>query len=226
VALEPSPAAVPPPELAHLPARLRALRHEHGHTLDELAELSGLSKAYLSRLESGERQPSLAALVALTRVWQVPLSTLFTTPPQLEVRRVRRSATADWAGATDGEGVIRVGSGTIEGVFSEQLRVNGEGITPEELIGAAHAGCFTMKLSSLLTHDGYAPEQLSTQAFVHGEFQADGFRITHIELTTDARVNGLSSAALKDYAARAKRQCPVSRALAGVDISVRAELGG
>jgi osmotically inducible protein OsmC len=225
---EERPAAVPgiaaEPELERLAGRLRELRLERRQTLDELSALSGLSKTYLSRIESGDRRPSLGALVALARAWDVALASLFAQTGGPATTRVRRHASAEWTGDRHGEGVIRVGSGALEGTYSEQRRREGTGLNPEELIGAAQAGCFTMRLASLLTGEGLPPEHLATDAEVHGEFSGTGFRITHLELVTRARVPGLSAAGLRELAERARRRCPVSQALAGLDIVVRAEL--
>jgi lipoyl-dependent peroxiredoxin len=203
---------------------VQSLRHQHGQTLDELAALSGLSKAYLSRIESGERVPSLPALFALARAWDIEVAAILAPQRDGAVTRLRRSAATEWIGSEDGEGTIRVGSGSVEGPYSQQLRVEGKGINPEELIAAAHAGCFTMKLSSLLTRAGYPPERLKTDAVLEGELIGDGFSITRINLKTTASVEGLSEDAFRRHASSAKRLCPVSRALAGVEISLEAEL--
>jgi osmotically inducible protein OsmC len=218
------PAVTTVPEFARLAARVREIRTEHDQTLDELAVLCGLSKTYLSRMESGERQPSLAALVALARAWNLPLSSLFKDTAPRKVARVQREASVEWEGDADGDGYIRVGSGNIEGPYSQKMRRAGKGINPEELIGAAQAGCYTMKLASLLTSEGFPPKSIHTSVSVHGEFSDTGFKIARLDLTAEAEVDGLSPAALRDLAARAHRQCPVSQALAGVDISVRADL--
>lgn len=212
------------PEFERLAERLRELRRERGQTLDELATLSGLSKAYLSRIESAERQPSLGALVTLARMWDVPMAAFFVEVSDRSVTRLRRRATAEWLGDSGGEGAIRVQSGAFEGAYSQRLRVEGKGINPEELVAAAQAGCFSMKLVSLLTEAGTPPARVTTDVDLDGEFSDAGFRITRLDVTCLVNADGLSPAALRESAALAKRLCPVSRALAGVDISVRAEL--
>jgi lipoyl-dependent peroxiredoxin len=211
------------PEFLQVARNIQAVRVARGQTMDELSALSGLSKAYLSRIESGERTPSLAALFALARAWDVDVAAFFRSSGPRTVTRVRRTATVDWHGGPNGEGMIAVGSGLVSGVYSQQQRIDGTGVNPEELIGAAHAGCFAMHLATLLSGDGHEPERLVTTAEVHGEFTPNGFRIARIELSTVADVHGLSRARFQEYVQRAHRMCPVSLALAGVEIVVRAE---
>ncbi len=214
------------PELLRLAARIRRLREERGQTMDDLAEASGLSKAYLSRIESADRQPSVGAMFAVARAWGISSATLFEEERERGTVRVLREASVDWKGDASGVGLIRVGSGMIEGTYSERTRDDGHGgINPEEMVGAAEAGCFTMKLAGLLTHAGFPPVRISTQASLRGEHAPDGFRITRIELRTTTVAPGLSEAALKEHASRAKRTCTVSRALTGLDIIVEATLG-
>src|SRR5207249_1321329 len=98
------------------------------------------------------------------------------------------------------------------------------GTNPEELIGAAHAGCFSMALSGVLGKAGHEPEAIDTTARVHLDKDGDGFSITTIELSTEARVPGLSEEELQRHAEDAKRNCPVSRALEGVVIELDAKL--
>ena len=137
-----------------------------------------------------------------------------------------RTAEARWEGTLkDGKGTMRFGSGAYEGQYSFASRFEeGTGTNPEELIGAAHAGCFSMALSSAITKAGHTPERISTTAKVHLEKVGEGFSITRIELTTDGAVPGLSAEDFQTFAEGAKANCPVSRALAGVDISVTATL--
>lgn len=137
-----------------------------------------------------------------------------------------RTAEARWEGTLkDGKGTMRFGSGAYEGQYSFASRFEeGTGTNPEELIGAAHAGCFSMALSSAITKAGHTPERISTTAKVYLEKVGEGFSITRIELTTDGSVPGLSAEDFQTFAEGAKANCPVSRALAGVDISVTATL--
>jgi lipoyl-dependent peroxiredoxin len=137
-----------------------------------------------------------------------------------------RRAHAEWDGSiTEGKGKMAFGSGAFEGAYSFQSRMeDGPGTNPEELIGAAHAGCFSMALSVVLGQGGNEPESISTDAKVHFDKQGDGFAITRIELTTRGRVPGLDDDGFVKAAEAAKENCPVSKALAGVDISLDAAL--
>lgn len=137
-----------------------------------------------------------------------------------------RSAEARWEGSLkDGHGTMALGSGAFEGQYSFSSRFEeGTGTNPEELIGAAHAGCFSMALSLILGEAGHPPEQISTSARVHLEPAGDGFAIPRIELQCGGRVPGISADEFAEHANTAKENCPVSKALAGVDINLDANL--
>jgi osmotically inducible protein OsmC len=137
-----------------------------------------------------------------------------------------RSANARWEGGLQkGAGSVRLGSGAFEGQYSFSSRFeSGTGTNPEELIGAAHAGCFSMALTAGLERAGYTPASVDTTAKVHLERVEGSFRIPTIELETTAEVPGIDEAAFQDQAATAKANCPVSVALAGVDIQLTAHL--
>lgn len=139
---------------------------------------------------------------------------------------VVRTSTAEWHGRVpDGAGCVSLGSGAFEGPYSFGSRFEGEaGTNPEELLGAAHASCFSMALSLLLTKAGYTPTQIRTMAKVRIERSGNGFAITHIGLVTEGDVPGLDARTFSAHAEVAKRSCPVSKALAGVDISLTASL--
>jgi osmotically inducible protein OsmC len=139
----------------------------------------------------------------------------------------KRTAEARWDGALqDGNGTMRMASGAYEGPYSFQSRFQeGEGTNPEELIAAAHAGCFSMALSGELGRAGHSAESVETRATVHLDKVDEGFGITRIELDTRARVPGLDDEEFQRVAEAAKKGCPVSRALAAVEsIELRAEL--
>jgi osmotically inducible protein OsmC len=127
-----------------------------------------------------------------------------------------RQSQATWRGTLkEGDGTMRVGDGHYEGPFTYASRFEeGDGTNPEELIGAAHAGCFSMVLSALLTNKGYSPEEIATTATVH---LGAGPTINKIELNTSAKVPGVSNDEFQELAAEAKAGCPVSKALASVD---------
>jgi osmotically inducible protein OsmC len=137
-----------------------------------------------------------------------------------------RTADAHWEGSLqDGTGTMRLGSGAYEGRYSFASRFeDGPGTNPEELIGAAHAGCFSMALSGALSRAGTPPTSISTSARVHIERGDEGFGITRIELTTEAAVPGIDAAAFQEQAETAKATCPVSKALAGTEITLDAKL--
>jgi len=117
---------------------------------------------------------------------------------------------------------MKIGKGAYEGPFTYASRFeSGAGTNPEELIGAAHAGCFSMFLSALLTKAGFTPTRISTTAAVH---LTEGPTISLIELTTEAEVPGLDNAAFQEHALAAKAGCPVSKVLAGAEIKLVAKL--
>jgi lipoyl-dependent peroxiredoxin len=139
-----------------------------------------------------------------------------------------RSADAVWNGnLQEGEGTMRLGSGMFEGPYSFRSRMQeGDGTNPEELIAAAHAGCFSMALSAELTEAGHPPTSIGTSARAHFDSTNGGFEISRIELSTQGEVPGIDDATFQQHATSAKENCPVSKALAGVEISLEATLSG
>ena len=134
------------------------------------------------------------------------------------------SAKAEWKGTLkEGAGHMEVGSGALNGPYTWASRFSdGEGTNPEELIGAAHAGCFSMFLSAKLTGNGTPPVSVNTEAKVT---LGDGPTITAIELTTVAVVHGIDQAKFDTLVAESKAGCPISKALAAVpSITVHATL--
>ena len=143
--------------------------------------------------------------------------------------QVTRTARASWQGGLpDGGGRIGVGSGAYEGPFTLRARVDDveRSTNPEELIGAAHAGCFTMSLANLLSEAGHPPADLRTTAKVLLEQLDSGFAITNIALDTVGEVPGVDAETFARLARQAKDTCPVSKALAGTEISLEARLAG
>jgi lipoyl-dependent peroxiredoxin len=134
-----------------------------------------------------------------------------------------RTSSAVWKGTLkEGSGTMKLGSGAYEGPYSFASRFeSGKGTNPEELIGAAHAGCFSMFLSALLSDAGFKPTRIQTTAVVHLD---DGPKISLIELTTEAEVPTLTEEAFQKHAEAAKKDCPVSKALAGPRIQLVAKL--
>ncbi|HSM50293.1 MAG TPA: OsmC family protein [Thermoanaerobaculia bacterium] len=138
---------------------------------------------------------------------------------------VRRASAAWNGGLMEGSGKMRLGSGAFEGPYSFKTRFEEEpGTNPEELIGAAHAGCFSMAFAATLGKNGFAPERVATDARVHLVKGEAGFSISRIELHTEAVVPGIDEAKFQELAAAAKGGCPVSRALAAIEIELHARL--
>ena len=137
-----------------------------------------------------------------------------------------RKASAVWnGGLTDGKGEVTLGSGAWQGEYSFKTRFEDQpGTNPEELIGAAHAGCFSMALSATLGKNGFAAERVATEARVHLVKLEAGFSISKIELHCEAKVPGLDKAKFQELAAAAKVGCPVSRALSALEIELHARL--
>jgi lipoyl-dependent peroxiredoxin len=134
-----------------------------------------------------------------------------------------RNAEAIWTGTLkEGKGTFKLGSGVFESDYTWAARFeDAPGTNPEELIGAAHAACYSMFLSALLTKAGYTPTRIHTTAKVHLEA---GPTITLIELETHAEVPGLDEKTFQEQAQAAKKNCPVSKALASVEIRLNAQL--
>jgi osmotically inducible protein OsmC len=139
---------------------------------------------------------------------------------------VQRSASAEWRGGLkDGKGELKLESGAWQGSYSFGTRFENEkGTNPEELIGAAHAGCFSMALSGALGRAGFEPKRIRTMAKVTLDKTASGFGITGIHLDTEAEVPGIDAAKFSEVAEDAKRNCPVSKALAATNITLSAKL--
>jgi len=138
-----------------------------------------------------------------------------------------RNASAVWEGGLrDGSGKMSLGSGAWEGAYSFRSRFEeGDGTNPEELLGAAHAGCFSMALANGLAEAGHAPRRVETNARVHFR-PGEGPPIKKIELDTEVEVDGIDADELQRQADDAKANCPVSQALAAVEITLEARLAG
>ncbi|MDZ7767502.1 MAG: OsmC family protein [Melioribacteraceae bacterium] len=137
-----------------------------------------------------------------------------------------RNASAVWNGKLkDGNGTMKMQSGAYEGQYSFSSRFEeGTGTNPEELIGAAHAGCFSMAFSAALEKEGFDPKSISTEAKVNLVKGDAGFSIADITLNCKAEIPNIDEAKFQEVAEGAKKGCPVSRALAGVDIKLNASL--
>jgi osmotically inducible protein OsmC len=137
-----------------------------------------------------------------------------------------REAQAEWLGNfARGKGTMSFGSGAFEGTYTADSRFEqGEGTNPEELIAAAHAGCYSMALALALTEAGHEPESVRTTAQVSIEKDDGGFSITRSELTSEVSVEDLDDAEFQKYADEAKEGCPVSRALGAIEIRLDAKM--
>ncbi|HEY3007994.1 MAG TPA: OsmC family protein [Micromonosporaceae bacterium] len=138
-----------------------------------------------------------------------------------------RTATARWEGTlTEGAGTMRTGGGGLSASYSYKSRFeDGEGSNPEELIAAAHSGCFSMALSKGLTDAGYPPTSISTSASVHLDKTDAGMTVTRIDLDTVGEVPNIDAAEFNKIAEGAKDNCPISRLLSpGADITLSARL--
>lgn len=133
-----------------------------------------------------------------------------------------RNASAVWTGTlAQGNGIMRLGSGAFEGQYSYASRFEeGSGTNPEELIGAAHAGCFSQAFSLELENAGYKPQRIQTVAEVTLNKTDSGFAIQRIKLNAQAEVPEIDDDTLLSIAENAKNNCPVSKALAGVEIEL------
>lgn len=138
----------------------------------------------------------------------------------------KRKAHAEWKGTLpEGNGTIALGSGAFEGAYSFSSRFEeGTGTNPEELIGAAHAGCYSMALSAALGNSGFKPQNVRTEAVVHLVKDDSGFTITEIDLVCDAHIPGIDEAEFHTFAEDAKKGCPVSKVLAGAKINLTVRL--
>lgn len=137
-----------------------------------------------------------------------------------------RHASATWEGdLVSGKGHVNAESGVLNHAYSFGTRFeNAPGTNPEELVGAAHAACFSMALSHMLANGGHKPTRVSTKADVTLEKVGEGFKITKILLTCDAIVPGIDDKTFQETAAKAKTGCPISQALAATPIELKATL--
>jgi osmotically inducible protein OsmC len=137
-----------------------------------------------------------------------------------------RKAEAEWNGnLREGSGKVKLGSGAFEGSYSFGSRFeNGKGTNPEELLGAAHAGCFSMALAAGLSKGGFTPTRVHTTALVHIDKIGEGFEITKIELDCEAQVPNIAENMFHAQANAAKDGCPLSKALKATNIVLRARL--
>ena len=143
---------------------------------------------------------------------------------------MKRHATAIWKGAlADGTGAITTQSGALDNHgYSFKARFEDEsgksGTNPEELLAAAHAGCFAMQLSHMLAENGTPADELNAKAVVAVEQEGGGFAIKSSALTLEAKVPGIDAATFESLATKAKEGCPLSKALAAITVTLDAKL--
>lgn len=139
-----------------------------------------------------------------------------------------RNASAVWEGdLPTGKGKMKLESGAFEGNYSFSSRFeDGPGTNPEELIGAANAGCFSMQLANLLAQAGFEPKRIQTNAKVNLAKISDGYKIITIDLNTEAQVPDIEKDTFLKIAEDAKKGCPVSQLLTGAEIRLNASLMG
>ncbi|CAN5669808.1 OsmC family protein [soil metagenome] len=137
-----------------------------------------------------------------------------------------RNADARWEGSlSDGKGTMASASGAIDGAYSFSSRFeDGSGTNPEELLAAAHAGCYSMALANELGKEGHVPDRVETTAKVHLEKEGEDFKIPKIELVITAVVPDMDDSAFQEIAKATSEGCPVSKVLAGAEITLDATL--
>jgi osmotically inducible protein OsmC len=137
-----------------------------------------------------------------------------------------RESQAVWEGdLKQGKGKMKLGGGAYEGPYSFTSRFeNGKGTNPEELLAAAHAGCFSMAFAAALSKAGHPPKRIQTTAKVHLEKFGEGFQIPTIELKTEAGVEGVDDETFQRIAETAKQTCPVSKLFGSAEIKLEAKL--
>jgi osmotically inducible protein OsmC len=144
-----------------------------------------------------------------------------------EITMPIRKASAQWSGSLwEGKGVLNTETGVLKNVaYNAKSRFEtGNETNPEEILGAAHAGCFSMAFANILSKAGFKVNSISTEDAVHIEKKEDGFTITRIDISTVAEVAGIDNETFQKHAAEAKKGCPVSKALKSVDMTLVAKL--
>jgi OsmC subfamily peroxiredoxin len=224
----PTPVA---PSLGQIAERIRILRVERGFRLVDLAALTGLSEAHLYRLEQGERWPSVPALLTLANVYGVEPSVLLSGPSRPERIALHRSG-ATWEGQeATGTGVmvnhaVTVSYNRESRLKSTDLYDSGGGVagSPEELIGMAFAGCFSMSLAQQLSAAGFEPRRIEASAEVRLGVSSDQAAITEIRLGCEAAVVDIDDNRFQEIAQITKRTCVIARALMAVPVTLDARL--
>lgn len=209
--------------------RMRGLRLERGFRLADLAALSGLSEPYLSRLEHGQRWPSVQVLLQFSNIYGVDPSTLLwgpAAPPFMATHR----ATAVWRGREEsGSGVMAAGTIRVGYDRASRLALEDEAApetsgSPEAQLGMAVAGSFSMALARQLEAAGFEPHRVETEAEVQLAASVSGHSITEIRLACEVDAPGIEERALQEIGQITKRMCVVGRALLAVPLALQIRL--
>ncbi|HEY4349262.1 MAG TPA: OsmC family peroxiredoxin [Gaiellaceae bacterium] len=214
-----------------LATRLRQLRLARGLRLRDVTALAGVSQPYLSRIESGQRWPSLLTLLTLARAYGVEPAELLARPAAADLHVFHRGSATWVGGERGGAGRMTDGAFAIDYDHTARLTSTGERDSthaahgsPEELLGMALAGCYSMSLAEQIESAGFVPGQISTAAEVQLDAGADRVDITHVRLTCSVDVPGMQASRLDEIATLTARTCVVSRALAAVDVTVNSQI--
>lgn len=213
--------------LGGLSERLKELRVKRGLRLSDVAAMTGFSEAYLYRVEEGERSPSLAALLRLAEAHGVAPGELLDGEPE-PARVASHAAMAVWEGTErEGEGRMWTTASAVAR-FNRDSRIGTDdapgGMTsPEQGIGMALAGCFSMSLAQQLTAAGFEPQRIETRADVKLGVSSQGIAVQSIELKTSASVPEITTARLEDLAQHTRKTCVIARALAAVQVGLEVE---
>lgn len=213
--------------LEGLSGRLKELRVQRGLRLTDVASMTGFSEAYLYRVEEGERSPSLAALLRLAEAHGVAPGELLDGTPE-PGRVVSHDAMAVWEGTErEGEGRMWTTASAVVG-FNRDSRIDVDRApagmsSPEQGIGMALAGCFSMSLAQQLSAAGFEPQRIETRADVKLGVSSQGIAVQTIELRTAANVPGISTPRLEDLAQHTRKTCVIARALAAVQVELEVE---
>ena len=211
---------------ARLGERMRGLRLESGFRLADLAALSGLSEPYLSRLEHGQRWPSVQVLVNLAAIYGVEPATLLTSPAAPPFEATHR-ATASWKGSEEtGSGLMAAGSVRVSFDRASRLGLEREPAdgaegSPEAQLGMAIAGSFSMSLARQLEAAGFEPRRIETEAEVQLAVSVSGHSITEIRLECEVDAPAVPERTLNEIAQLTKRTCVVGRALLAIPLALR-----
>jgi OsmC subfamily peroxiredoxin len=203
--------------------RVKRLRVERGLRLADVASITGFSEAYLYRVEEGDRTPSLAALLRLADAHGISPAELLEGSPE-PARAAHHDAVAVWEGGEE------EGEGKMWTTASPPVRFNRDSrlgnadpdalSSPEQQIGMALAGCFSMSLAQQLAAAGFDPRRIETAAQVTLGISSQGIAIRSIGLTAEADVSGITPARLEEFAQHTRKTCVIAKALAAVPVTL------